>query len=1160
MEQDLQTSSTSSQPQTLFPIASYINVEGVPGRGNGFLFPCAQSSLHIEKENGISNDDWLSNPSFTSPIEHQGVISSDHQQDISDSGSSEGDGRHGNNDEDVYDKDDQKHKKPKKRHKSPERVVRLSHKKKKKKHKSKHSRKDKLAPSVKYKNEEHQKPNTIWIEECGLELKDAYRVYSKPDVNNLAYGSLYRLDVALYKLKPRIVCIGLGKHQSVHLTEKSKKDKKKRRAENVRYWGVQIPPLSEVQSVAPQKRATTEFFSGNIQNYVYVPLDLPSGGNEANNRQVNAENLNDEGGTMEEYTSHYTSELNKKLRENPHDIAAWLELVDHQQEVVSKGQLRAGFTEALNEKKKRNQAVITEKQISVLEKALEQNPSSEILIHKHLELCSEIWSVEDLRQRWNKVVFTHPNKVNLWHEYLRFTQSRFSSFSFSKAQGAYAKCLSTLLALKEGTFQSHQAQGDIESDMLDVFHQFCLFLKQSGHMEKAVASLQAMIELNCFCPGNIVSNTPTSGHLAFLETFWDSGKPRFGEDGAQGWKVWMEKSPHRADDCFDLKKIFKYSDRNKRNDAGEGEVSDGEERLIQGLYKAEAWRSIEISRDHTQVKPWRPNTLAGETEEDCEDPERLVLFEDVSACLFKLQNPQNNLRLVILLLELLGVPVNHREATNDFSFQRHFTTTLESKEEVLKTDRTSPGSSWKRYNSWYSHPAISFPTPEVLDFVRSIFAQAMLVFDGQDLDELMVTWLEYECSLVLAEASENTRKQKCKEVQKLAKALLKQPNNRNNLNLWREFACSLWMLGELSEARRIFDSTLAMAFQSCQDISINSELISLYRRYAELELSSSTLEDRKHRITELLVHLTEHGPNKPGGAKQGDLSAARILRARKTWSQLTEEALNSMHDGNSTNTGPSSYSLDVLICSAYFAYVTQGLQAASTTFERALVPPVFDGFCREALWLAYLGLYRTHMAQHTVPLKELRSILHSALREFPDNPEFLAFYLKVESKSNLTGEVRRFFDHGTHSAVSPVQWIYALHYEEVRSMAVSIALDCTQAALVQGSRNSAVTSLPMTGVTHRQRALFERVASSSVGRQCVLLWRMFVDFEMKQGSTDKAKTVFYQAVHHCPWAKSLYLDAVKYFAEDVTDTLDMMHEKGLRVRAPLEEIEILLQA
>ena len=53
------------------------------------------------------------------------------------------------------------------------------------------------------------------------------------------------------------------------------------------------------------------------------------------------------------------------------------------------------------------------------------------------------------------------------------------------------------------------------------------YLCSSGHTEKAIACFQAMIELNCFCSHDLEKNTPVTGQIAFLETFWDSGQPRY---------------------------------------------------------------------------------------------------------------------------------------------------------------------------------------------------------------------------------------------------------------------------------------------------------------------------------------------------------------------------------------------------------------------------------------------------------------------------------------------------------------------------------------------------------------------------------------------------------------------------------------------------------
>lgn len=61
---------------------------------------------------------------------------------------------------------------------------------------------------------------------------------------------------------------------------------------------------------------------------------------------------------------------------------------------------------------------------------------------------------------------------------------------------------------------------------LDLFTQQCYFLRQAGHMEKAVACFQALIEFTCFCPEDLARSVSLEALLAFFETFWDSNIPR----------------------------------------------------------------------------------------------------------------------------------------------------------------------------------------------------------------------------------------------------------------------------------------------------------------------------------------------------------------------------------------------------------------------------------------------------------------------------------------------------------------------------------------------------------------------------------------------------------------------------------------------------------
>lgn len=66
-------------------------------------------------------------------------------------------------------------------------------------------------------------------------------------------------------------------------------------------------------------------------------------------------------------------------------------------------------------------------------------------------------------------------------------------------------------------------------------------------------------------------------------------------------------------------------------------------------------------------------------------------------------------------------------------------------------------------------------------------------------------------------------------------------------------------------------------------------------------------------------------------------------------------------------------------------------------------------------------------------------------------------------------------------------------------------------------------------------------------------------FLVSEGKVDKATGIFYRALQNIPWAKGLYMDAVQLFPEHLQEFIDLMTEKELRLRLPLEELDILLE-
>jgi len=78
-----------------------------------------------------------------------------------------------------------------------------------------------------------------------------------------------------------------------------------------------------------------------------------------------------------------------------------------------------------------------------------------------------------------------------------------------------------------------------------------------------------------------------------------------------------------------------------------------------------------------------------------------------------------------------------------------------------------------------------------------------------------------------------------------------------------------------------------------------------------------------------------------------------------------------------------------------------------------------------------------------------------------------------------------------------------------------------------------------------------------------LIWRVHLKLlalRAQEGKDVKrAKSTFYDAVRHCPSVKAVYLDGVTYFPDMLKEITDLMTEKQLYVRLPVEELDVLLE-
>lgn len=345
------------------------------------------------------------------------------------------------------------------------------HRKKRKKRKKKESKKPKKKKSKERQKAkvlfDKSKPDTIWLDKTSLNIKDAYREDRREERENLQFETLYRLDVANYQRKADIACLGLNRKQYFEWNDdRSQKRKAKKKEKDRRYFS---------------KLKTEDEHDWNTFN---VDIHgLPESMEKSEHLASEKSNEKDDESNVE-YFSKMTEFYNEKLREAPNDVMKWIEFARLQDESfknAEQGLISRTFDPILNPAGKHK--AVTEKKISILEKALSINRDSLELILEYMEYCREILDPAEVHKKWNEFIFKNLNKGLLWQRYIMYMQSDLSSFSVSNIIARYGKCFKTMSDIAEGAIKTHTAAHNHHDNMLAIFAQYCLFLHQSGKLD-----------------------------------------------------------------------------------------------------------------------------------------------------------------------------------------------------------------------------------------------------------------------------------------------------------------------------------------------------------------------------------------------------------------------------------------------------------------------------------------------------------------------------------------------------------------------------------------------------------------------------------------------------------------------------------------------------
>ncbi|KAI7885758.1 DUF1740-domain-containing protein [Lichtheimia hyalospora FSU 10163] len=978
-----------------------------------------------------------------------------------------------------------------------------------------------------------------------LETGCTFVIDKRGDMDNLKYGELERSTVPEYHRSGGGLIIGIPTSQKIDLASaKSGKVLKivsaGSRKKPTRYMdaGFTWQQSGKRIRIKPSRDDDKDAFS-DVHGFVGLESDHKKPKNE-NEQAISSgvdyrsiegpkttheissdeEESDQEGETFDEYVRRRTIEQNRHLDENPNDVDAWLAFIEFQDE-ASQGVNTVGT--------KANKTSMNEVKMSIFEKAMQNNPMDEKLLLSYLSCGEQIWDTLTLLREWDKALKKRPESIRLWADYINLRQTNFSSFSFTECVKVFEDCILTLnkVARRLQRQRKHEDNYDerenIESVMVYVFLRGCLFMKQAGYHERAFGCLQAIVEFTLFQPQSLRSSEDTSfGDLIdeFCE-FWDTEVARFGEEGAKGWHHY-------------------YSTKNEQGSLDVPEAPEDANKDDIDVFSLQDWVRLEESKELQNRLPLRIATIDPHIVD--EDPYVVTLSDDIRDFLFDLTTYEARQALIYSIFVFLGLPfpppgvgTNTHFCTdtfthNEMKFER-FWPPLWEKRPLLITyvdgipmepehaivDRhpfdypvsypVGVSELFARHGHWFAcMESCHLDCESDINFARNAFAQLNAL---QWNDHLAICHLSLESSI------------SNKSAKKLAKEMLK--DRSNNLILWNVYAQMEKSHGRLKEARRVYQTALASYRQFPEPDQQSAPL--LYSAFAQLEWE----EKRPEEALKILVSMATEEPYAETNSAP---SNAQILKAHNYYMQKTAQVnilVGSEHD----TTIAHHYN----VCYALLQYITRGVEAASEVYERGLEyikeRQAERGFESEVLWVAYARLLYQHAVEGGIGYKpsQMRVLLERALALFPNNTIFISLHVWNETRTKIYNRVRKFFTQALDGEPNVMLWLSAIRSELHRHHPYDINL---------------------------VRSLFESAVDNAGTRASILVWKLYIEHEIRCKNMDRAKSLYYRAVRACPWSKELYLLGIRVLSRQLSEKelhemVSLMMEKEIRMRCTIDD-------
>ncbi|XP_049849940.1 nuclear exosome regulator NRDE2-like [Schistocerca gregaria] len=971
---------------------------------------------------------------------------------------------------------------------------------------------------------------------------------------------------------------------------KSREPKKKKKKEELRYYDRLVQAKLASTSIEDVKRKGIDTSCKEMEEAVIeMSQDLKDGSNQMD--EVRGGSKRQEL-TVEQEILVQAKALNEKVFRDPSNIQAWRELVEFQDQyakLMSRPALKSfssvsGMSE---DKEEANYGPILAKKLEIYKQALQKNPGSEDLLVEYLNCARKYYDSRTMNEIWEPFLKSHSAFPKVWFTFMDFVLSDFSQFTATRFRKASSEAIQALSAGKRYYTRGHAQHKKLEGSLLSVLINTCRIEAGMGYIERAVALLQALIEVNFYTLDvvqeafNKVETREMEFELAReklqneFKRFWDSEAARFGEQGARGWSFWYAEHQDEVtkEELYDpftednkvvriegdkivrLERINEQlrepfsgtlggvaadSEDEGSSSAGSADLGGAESKLEELGPEEESerrrlapeavrcWIEVEGNLDAVNWCSCKAVELQN-VEGGDEDVERMVLFEDVKEFLVLFSYDEFKFECLSALTELLGIrKVPQGPGEGQDRLWSSYDKESESVFSLLSSRYPEICSQADCDQSANTIESWEWFDPYELGIEQELFTDSPRA-------SLARNSLNQALELCISKDRPDLEMQiKLASIalmgKERAKALLALDDA--NLVLWNAYAQYEKRNNRIDQSRHIYDVAIQRAIGQ-PDVAL------LVRSYALMELELNCVERARHVL--FSIPEMSHTPFREGTDLRR--TGTQVLKARKNYERVfakTGDLVESFLERQDLDLRSAiDVFFNLTVCCAFFEYLTGDVDRMGCVVEAASL--------RAQKWLRDFSVGRLKNKQTEQRLMRANERLYVYQ---------VNLILTHIARCGVAYQ-RVYLKEAVHKALClyPCNRLFLsallLVGQRTQTTAQHHRYFDKCIAYLNRSEKSAdllwlfsIRSETRCGSANRVFKKFERALASALHRRpfqttdewlsskahdnyAILLWKMYADLALAQGRAKVAMGILFRAIESFPWAKWLWLGMMK---------------------------------